>query len=313
MRLVAVLLVAAALIYSCWYYPAVWISVAACFVPALLIAIVHGERINIFSGGKLGVMTATKGNSLALVGAFIIPGRVTEILKPLYFYKSKKLPISVGISVLVVERIFDVIAVIGLALIALRFISLPSQNFSATITGLIILVSIILVLVIVVAIRFPDAIERSLKFLPFEALRNFITASFHSFREGLSYGFRYWSIILTILVWAGSVGLYWLFLQFDGGIKLGLDQSVIVFLIGTLGITITITPGGLGTFEAAVTLILQQYGYPFEAALASAIGLRVVAFLPNAFIAGYVVLFEGFDFVKARRQAEALEADNEGP
>ena len=182
---------------------------------------------------------------------------------------------------------------------------------SATITSLTIALSLILLLVIVVALRFPDTIEKLVGILPFQALQKFIVSSFHSFREGLAHGVRYWSILLTLLVWTGSVGLYWLFLQLDGGVDLGINQIVIVFLIATLGITITITPGGLGTFEAAVTLILQQYGYNFDTALASAIGLRLVAFLPNALIAAYVVLFEGFDFVKARKQAEALGDDHE--
>jgi len=308
-RVLVVGLVLAMLGFSYWYSPAVWISITACMIPALVIAIAHGERINILSGGRLGMMNATKGNSLALVGAFFIPGRVTEILKPLYYYKTRQLPIPDGISVLIVERIFDVIAVIAIALIAVNFIALPTGDLAATITSLTIVLSIFLVVVIIMALRFPNLIEKLIGLLPFQALRKFVVSAFHAFRAGLAHGIRYWSIVLTLLVWAGSVGLYWLFLQFDGGVALGINQIVIVFLIATLGITITITPGGLGTFEAVVTLILQQYGYNFETALASAIGLRLVAFLPNALIAGYVVLFEGFDFVKARKQVETLGDD----
>lgn len=305
-RVVIALLVLAMLAFCYWYSPGVWISIAACFIPALVIAVAHGERINILSGGKLGMLNATKGNSLALVAAFFVPGRVTEILKPFYYYKTRQFPISAGISVLIVERIFDVIAVVAIALIALNFIALPSHGLFSKMTSLTITLSLCLFAIILVALKFPAAIEKLVMCLPFEALRKFAVSSFQSFREGLAHGVRYWSILLTVLVWSGSVGLYWLFLQFDGGVDLGINQIVIVFLIATLGITITITPGGLGTFEAAVTLILQQYGYEFEAALATAIGLRLVAFFPNALIAGYVVLFEGFDFAKARKQAEAL-------
>ncbi len=310
-RLITVLLVVAMLAFSYWYSPRVWISITACFIPALLIAFAHGERINILTGRKLGMLYATKGNSLALVGAFFVPGRLTEILKPLYYHRTRQLPISAGVSVVVVERIFDIIAVIGIAFIALNFVDLPSKALSASMTSLTIMLSLCLMVVIYIALRFPAFIEKTIARLPFESLRQFTESSFRAFREGLAHGVRYWSIVLTMLVWAGSVGLYWLFLQFDGGAVLELDQILVVFLVATLGITITLTPGGLGTFEAAVTLILQHYGYPFEAALASAIGLRLVAFFPNALIAGYVVLFEGFDFVKARKQAEALGDDRE--
>jgi uncharacterized protein (TIRG00374 family) len=311
MLTIAAILVIASLGISAWFYPAVWVSIAVCILPALIIAMIHGERINIFSGRKLGVMTATKGNSLALVGAFFIPGRITEILKPFYFFKTRKMPISTGISIVVVERIFDVVALVTLTLVAINFIDIPSQNFSETIANLTISVSVLLLLVVLTAFQFPKVIEQLIKWLPAASLRQFLEASFVSFREGLAFGFSYWSIILTATVWAGSVGLYWLFLQFDGGVQLGISQSLLVFLIGTLGITITITPGGIGTFEAAITLILQQFGYSFEVALASAIGLRMIIFIPNAIIAGYVILFEGFSFVKMRKLAAEIGADDE--
>ena len=73
-RVVIVTLVSAMLAFSYWYSPEVWISIAACFIPAIVIATAHGERINILSGGKLGMLNATRGNSLALVGAFFVPG-----------------------------------------------------------------------------------------------------------------------------------------------------------------------------------------------------------------------------------------------
>lgn len=309
-RATLAILVIAALVFSAWLHPAIWISIAACVVPALIIALIHGERINILSGRKLGMMTATKGNSLALVGAFFIPGRVTEILKPFYFLKTRQLPVSAGISIVMVERIFDVVALVVLALVAVNFIDIASQSFYGAITNLAIFVSIVLMLVLLIAFRFPSAIEKLIKRLPPASLRRFLESSFVSFRQGLAFGFSYWSIILTSVVWAGSVGLYWLFLQFDGGAQLEFGQSLIVFLIGTLGITITITPGGIGTFEAAVALILQQFGYGFEAALASAIGLRLVVFFPNAIIASYVVMFEGFSFVKARNLGSEIGVDD---
>ena len=91
-----------------------------------------------------------------------------------------------------------------------------------------------------------------------------------------------------------------------------IEQVLAVFIMGTLGITITVTPGGLGTFEAIITYLLQYYGYDLETALAAAIALRVVAFLPNTILASYTVFIEGFDFVKARREVNKIEADNVG-
>ncbi len=107
-----------------------------------------------------------------------------------------------------------------------------------------------------------------------------------------------------MLGWLGGWALYWFYLQWDGGVSLTVYQALVVFLVGTFGLTITVTPGGLGTFEAAVALLLQHYGYPLEVAFASAVGLRLVAFIPNAIVALYVTLVEGFDFMRARQSNE---------
>lgn len=47
-----------------------------------------------------------------------------------------------------------------------------------------------------------------------------------------------------------------------------------VFLAATLGLIVTVTPGGLGTYEAAIIAILAQFDVEWEGALAFAIGTR---------------------------------------
>lgn len=308
-RVTGTIVVIVALVFSAWIYPTIWISIIACVLPSLIIALINGERINILSGRKLGIMTATKGNSLALLGTFFIPGRLTEILKPFYFLMKRQFPLSAGISVVVVERIFDAVALACLALVAVNLIDIPSQTFSDATTHLTILMLVLLVLVFLIVFKFPSVIENLIRWLPFETLNRFLESSFVSFRQGLSFGFSYWSIILTVVVWTGSVGLYWLFLQLDGGAPLTINQTLIVFLVGTFGIAITFTPGGIGTFEAAVALILQQFGYSFESALTSAIGLRLVVFFPNAMIASYAIIFEGFSFVKVKKYVSEIRGE----
>jgi uncharacterized membrane protein YbhN (UPF0104 family) len=193
-----------------------------------------------------------------------------------------------------------------MSIIALYFVAFPQIEYSNAIKSLVIIFAIILACILLAIFFLPQYFEKIISSIPYSRIRNFILTSFHAFRDGFSHGLSYWSTFLTAAVWVGSLGLYWLFLQFDGGIDLDFGQALIVFIVGTLGISITITPGGIGTFEAAIVFILQYYGYSIESAMASAIGLRMVAFLPNALIASYAVVYEGFDFVTARREAKAL-------
>ena len=77
-------------------------------------------------------------------------------------------------------------------------------------------------------------------------------------------------------------------------------RSVVIFIVCVISIVT------LWYFfsEAVVALLLQHYGYPMEVAFASAVGLRLVAFVPNAIVTLYVTLVEGFDFMRARQSNE---------
>jgi len=292
-----------------WYFfYDVWFSVLICLVPTFVLMVIHGERIDIFSGRRLGVLAATKGNSLAITGAFFIPGRVTEILKPLYFNKKKSLPIADGVSVLLVERFYDLTMVLCMGVGALYFLPLAESALVGMSKEFAIGGFILILMTIVLSSIFPALCIRIINTLPSLKLKRFLTSTFNAFRVSLSRGLKGWQIILTVCVWLGSWALYWFYLQWDGGVNLTIYQALMVFLVATFGLTITITPGGLGTFEAVVAFVLQHYGYSLEAAFASAVGLRLVAFIPNASIASYVIFVEGFDVMREWRSKKVPES-----
>lgn len=296
---------------SLWgFYPSLWLPIVVCIVPMFVLVFIHGERIDIYSGRRLGVFVSVKGNALSLVGAFFVPGRITEILKPLYFLKKKSLPFTEGVSVLVVERTYDLLAVLCMGLIGLLSFSISDGGYLSLSRNIAIFTILTIVVVLAVSLIYPHICERIIRLLPFYKIRDQLQSLFIAFKEGVGYGIRLWPVFLTVSVWVGSWLIYWLFLQFDMGPKLELNQALYVFLIGTLGVTITITPGGLGTFEAAIVLILQRYGYDFDSALASAVGLRIIAMLPNVLIVSYVVFFEGYDFIRSRNEIKELKVED---
>ncbi|MEE8056422.1 MAG: lysylphosphatidylglycerol synthase domain-containing protein, partial [Pseudomonadales bacterium] len=88
--------------------------------------ILNAERINIFSSRRLGLGYAAKGHALALAGALFLPGRLTEMLKPIYYKSVKGLAISEGLSVVLLERVFDLLAVALLFFVAI--VSLPEEQ-----------------------------------------------------------------------------------------------------------------------------------------------------------------------------------------
>jgi uncharacterized membrane protein YbhN (UPF0104 family) len=294
-----------------WYFfSEVWFAVLICMAPMFVLMMIHGERIDILSGRRLGVFVAAKGNSLALTGAFLVPGRVTEILKPLYFKRKRSLSMADGVSILLVERFYDLVMVLFMGVGVLYFLPV-SESGLVGVSKVVAIAGIVFLLLSVIIINiYPNICVRIINLIPFIKMRDFLISTFNALKDSLSHGLKLWQLILTVVGWLGAWALYWFYLQWDGGVSLTVYQALAVFLVGTFGLTVTVTPGGLGTFEAAVALLLQHYGYPLEVAFASAIGLRLVAFLPNAMVALYVTLAEGFDFMRAR-QTNGLSGDSQ--
>ncbi|OJU37221.1 MAG: hypothetical protein BGN94_19100 [Rhizobiales bacterium 68-8] len=88
------------------------------------------------------------------------------------------------------------------------------------------------------------------------------------------------AIALSALSWLLS---YMIFLAVIGIMGIGgLDAGdiLVVFVASTLGLVISVAPGGLGTFEAAAVLALGAFGVPITTAVATALLLRLCLALP---------------------------------
>lgn len=282
--------------------PSVFIAICISLPPSFFLLVVNAERINIFSMGRLGLWCSARGNSLAMVGSMVMPGRVTEVLKPMYYRYSRSLPIAEGAAIIIVERVFDLIAVVLMALSAMLIFT-GDGSFSEGVRIFVLVACFMLLVLFVVVLLWPQFTRTLIAFIPIKTIRQWSGAVFDHMQSGLKLGVRPWQILLTVFVWGGSLSVYWLFFQFDGGVALSLRESLLVFLVATLGLTLTVTPGGVGTFEAVVAGVLVSYGYQWEQALISAFGLRVIALLPNVILAAYTIYFEGFDFFKFKNES----------
>lgn len=265
-----------------------------------IVLILNAERIDIFSNKKLGIFHAAKGNALAAIGSLLVPGRVTELLKPIYYKTKVNLSISEGLSIVLLERIFDIF-IVTLMLLGLALF-MPTYGIGQYIPPYL-LISIILAftLLLILVAFYPYFFTNIIRIITRGRLRAWLIEMFDHFHKGLPQGLSIKQVLLTITVWFGSWLTYWIFLQFDGQIALSWSASLSVFLAATFGLALTITPGGIGTFEAIVSTLLITYGYTWESALISTIGLRIASFLPNLILALYTVCFEGFDLIMEMR------------
>jgi uncharacterized protein (TIRG00374 family) len=88
------------------------------------------------------------------------------------------------------------------------------------------------------------------------------------------------AITLSLLTWTASYLIFYVVIGLIGTIGLSPAQILLVFVAGTLGFVVTVTPGGLGTYEGAIMLALGSFGYDAADALAIALLLRIANLLP---------------------------------
>jgi uncharacterized protein (TIRG00374 family) len=80
-------------------------------------------------------------------------------------------------------------------------------------------------------------------------------------------------------------------IQAGSDVQTTLIEAFVAYSVGRLGSFIPVTPGGLGTVDAAIAAILVGFGAPESAALAATLVWRVATFFPQIFIGVGTYLF----------------------
>jgi uncharacterized protein (TIRG00374 family) len=79
--------------------------------------------------------------------------------------------------------------------------------------------------------------------------------------------------------------------QADGDTATSLIEAFVAFSVGRLGSFVPVTPGGLGTVDAAITAILVAFGTGESDALAAVLVWRAATYFPQIFIGIGTFLF----------------------
>lgn len=219
----------------------------------------------------------------------ILPFRAGELVRLFAVSRLTGARTGAALSSIAVERIFDGLSVVGLLGVALLASDLPADiavggvpvAHAARAAG--VMVSVALAGAVLM-VAFPLAAEAVIRrVLPAGRFTDRLVGFIESIRHGLSAlrspallaGVVCWSIALwTLNAYAFYVG----FSAFDipvGFIGALLLQGILVF-----GITVQLTPGFVGQFEAAIVAALALYGVPNGLASSYAIAFHGVTFLP---------------------------------
>jgi hypothetical protein len=260
---------------------------------------------------------------LGFLAGFVIP-RAGEVLRPFLVSRSHGIATSAGFATIVLERLFDLMTVLGLFAAYLFVFPAPAQQTAGPLIGVlkaaggITAAGAFVVLVSLVAFQRNAAatlsfVDRLARRLP-KRLGAPLSGLARAFGEGLSV-FRAPAgqilIVLgqSLLLWLGiALGFHFNNLAF--GIDLPFRANFLLMAFLTVGVSIP-TPGMVGGFHAFFLLCMtEMFGVAKDTAVAAGITAHALSNLPVLLLGLLYLGHEGLTLGKVAEMTQGTPSPN---
>ncbi len=260
-------------------------------------------RLSFLGRPTVSMWTAAKAQSLAVLVLYLVPTRVSELIKPLYLADRYDIAVSRTLSIVLCERLSDVfimaVAVTAAALYLANDSLLSSLPYWIGVAAATVIFSVLMILR-------PQFFARLIAWMPWTRLSGLLHRLLREAAAVLKPRSIPFVLALGAGAWASSYAMTYAFLTLSGSRALGAGDVLVVFLAGTAGLIVAVAPAGLGTFEGAIVLALGLFGYTISEALALAVGLRIATIMPSGIIALRVLAREKTGLRSFVRRMRAL-------
>ncbi|GAB2912774.1 lysylphosphatidylglycerol synthase transmembrane domain-containing protein [Paralcaligenes ginsengisoli] len=252
----------------------------------------------------LSYFTVTKAVTLSQGLNLLLPARLSEILKATYLRNRANVPMSIGVSAVLLERTVDLIILTLLGVLCLLFF------FAMVSKTAVFLFAVLTITIIGVALWGRRGILSLAQALPWPRVGNLIERTHSHFASTLTDRAFAHGLWLGLLVWGLSFLNIHLILDLAGSVEVGIYGALLVFVCTTIGGAVPALPGGLGTYEAAAVFALTSLGYTFADALALAVTIHVAQLVLPIILALIIMLTEriGLWALVAELRATARQA-----
>jgi uncharacterized protein (TIRG00374 family) len=236
---------------------------------------------------RAGNRTNVTSGYLAYLSGFAFtatPGKVGELLRMRYLVPQGVPPYRV-LAAFIYERAFDLIAVLVISALAInnKVVFFFALGF----------VVACLAFIGVVALN-PAWLKKASAFFRFHRLQKLARICM-TLRDGLS-GCRIWatpldiivSIILGLLAW-GLTSFSFVWLLSHLGISIPPLSALAIYPLAMLAGAASLLPGGIGSTEVTIVVLLSFYGVPLGMATLAAVGIRLAS-LWFAVLCGFIAL-----------------------
>ncbi|MCF6159278.1 MAG: flippase-like domain-containing protein [wastewater metagenome] len=264
----------------------------------------------------------------------ILPARVGEVLRPFLLYKKENIRFSTSVATVIVERIFDLLALIIFTVVVIALLPHPSPNSFDTsfqiststvnttgepivhslkkwivvfaFAGVLTIAS--LFFVIINPDSFKKVLSRLCLFLP-EKYKDSILGFYDSFVYGLKILEKkvqtLWIFTLSLIIWIISAGEIYI-LSFSFNIHLPFVAACLIATCLALAVALPQAPGYIGVFHIAILKSLNIFGIQSAAAQSYAIVLWLISILPSTVMGLLFLWREGISFREVVKLEEEI-------
>lgn len=246
--------------------------------------------------------------AIGYMGNNVYPLRAGEALRIFLLQRDHRVPVSAAATTVVVERVFDGIVMLTFLVLGLLAMDIQSPELQLVLTLGAPLFGVA-VLVFIVLAAFPDVLGRVVRtisqWLP-TALGDLLQTVSDGVLEGLT-SLRSPLHLLGAVgasygTWAVEAVVYWM-VMWAFGLELGYPVALLVVGAVNLAGLIPASPGNVGVYEFFASLVLVAVGIGQDTALAYAIVVHVVIWLPITLVGFGALIQQGLgwaDISKAR-------------
>lgn len=232
-----------------------------------------------------------RSTAIGMMANNVLPARAGEIARAYALTRQTNIPFATSIASLAVDRLFDMLVLLLLAVAAFidpafpREARIAGQTLGHIAQGSVVFVVLLLAALYALAF-FPAQIVRLFELFARRvspALEGKGKTALVKFSEGLSVlrSPRRFSAVLawTIAHWLLNAFAFWLGFKAVG---MALPFSAALFLqtLIAVGVALPSAPGFFGVFEKLATVGLGIYGMPAVQATSWAIGFHILSFIP---------------------------------
>lgn len=229
------------------------------------------------------------------MAVLLLPFRLGELFRPYLLFEEEKVPVSTGISTIVVERLFEITGLLIILLLTALNVTLPGHFMSGGITmGVLVLVAFVFMYFFYLRPALTRLITGKLKkFLPGNS-GDFIEKIIIRFIKGFASvkSFRSFMVLLllSLLIWLiNALAIFLLLLLFN--MQLPLISAFLILTSVLAVISLPAAPGFIGNFQYGTMVALQVFNVAKQPAFVFAMFYYLVSSVVKIIFGLVSVLF----------------------